>query len=374
MAPTLPDLSHHLVDEGRIQLLEVLGAGSFGIVYRARDTTAPEDKQVYFAVKCLGFLTAKGTEKPGDTLEIALHKACSHHHSVITLHRSFHAYGCVFLVLELASGGHLLQAIARGVFYNDSARVKATFIQILDAIATCHQHDICHRDLKPENILCNTNGTRIRIADFGLAVRDDAYPRPISVGSLAYMTPGMPCHHLGRTEYEPRQSDIWAACIVLLNMMTPGGLCPWAVAHKSDGGWCAFIEDPTYLRRRFPISQALDGLLSRCFNPSRTGRPSLARLREEILHMPELFTSASDERLPPPPMLEGTESALRNSGLSFSFRESAYSTPATSYGVELPEGYVSELPVVSPPTGKPAPRSPLKQLRQWMKQARRAQR
>ncbi|KAJ6518214.1 kinase-like domain-containing protein [Mycena vitilis] len=373
MASNLPDLSHHLVDEGRIQLLEILGAGSFGIVYRARDTTAPEDKPAYFAVKCHGLLTARGAEKPRDTLEIALHKVCSHHHSIITLHRSFHDHGCVFLVLELAPGGNLLQAIARGAFHNDNARVKATFIQILDAIATCHHHNVCHRDLKPENILCNTNGTRIRIADFGLAVRD-VYPRPTSVGSLPYMTPGTPCHQLGRTEYEPRQSDIWAACIVLLNMMTPGVLCPWAVAHKSDRGWCAFIEDPTYLRRRFPISQALDELLSRCFNPSRTGRPDLAKIRQEIQRMPELFTSAWDEPLPPAPVLEGTAEALRNSGLSFSFRESAYSTPATSYGVELPEGYAPAAALAVVPARKPAPRSPLKQLKQWMKQARRAQR
>ncbi|KAJ7637157.1 kinase-like domain-containing protein, partial [Roridomyces roridus] len=271
----LPDLTGRVVDDGRLRLLSILGSGSYGIVYKALDTDSSSDSPVYYAVKCLG----GGTHN--DYNEMQLHKACSDHDNVLTLHRHFYYLGWLFIVLDLAAGD-LWAAVDTGVSQNNDALVKKVFIQILDGIRYCHQRGIHHRDLKPENILCDPNGDNIRIADFGLAVDDDL-PCSSAAGTRAYMTP----ESISLGSYAPSKSDIWACCIILLNIMADDS--PWEKARDDDEGWDAFLTDEFYLRRRFPISDTLNDLLERCFRPVPTTRPSLLQLRLEIGKMQEFF-------------------------------------------------------------------------------------
>ncbi|KAJ7695425.1 kinase-like domain-containing protein [Mycena rosella] len=193
MSPSnsLPDLSGHLVDEGRLRLLKALGAGSYGVAYKALDTTSPPDAPSYYAVKCLGFGSRqdKGPVKLHQRHEVELHTVCSSHPSVVRLHRHFYTHGCLYIVLELGAGD-LWRVIDDGVFRNNNALVKQTFLKLLDAVRYCHQRGVHHRDLKPENILSSADGTDIRITDFGMVV-DDNLPSSSAGGTSAYMTPGM---------------------------------------------------------------------------------------------------------------------------------------------------------------------------------------
>ncbi|KAJ7683770.1 kinase-like domain-containing protein, partial [Mycena rosella] len=268
----LPILTGRLVDEGRLRLLEILGSGSYGVVYKALDASSPPDAPVYYAVKCLGF----GTR--ADQREIDLHTLCSSHPSVVTFHRHFYAHGCLCVVLELSAGG-LWTAIENGAFENKNAFVKETFLQLVDAVHFCHERGVHHRDLKPENILCGADGKDIRIADFGLAV-DDVLPCFLAAGTPSYMPPE--AFTLSRTSptYEGYQSDIWALGIVFINMICGG--FPWLKAARPDPGWQSFLASPTYISRNCPISPQLNDLLRRCFNPIPTSRPSLLELRSEI--------------------------------------------------------------------------------------------
>ncbi|KAJ7469635.1 kinase-like domain-containing protein, partial [Mycena latifolia] len=245
------------VDDGRLRLLEVLGAGSYGVVYKALDASSPPEAPIYYAVKCLG----AGTRY--DKREIDLHNVCSPHPSIITLHRQFYTRGFLCVVLELAAGD-LWAPIEAGMFENNNTLVKQVFLQLLDAIRYCHQRGIHHRDLKPENILCNADGTDVRIADFGLAV-DDELPSTIAAGTTSYMSPESLTLRRGTETYEAYQSDVWALCIVLLNIMS--GAFPWFKAGGSDPGWYSFLATPDYLSRNCPISDELHELLRRCFDP-----------------------------------------------------------------------------------------------------------
>ncbi|KAJ7176349.1 kinase-like domain-containing protein, partial [Mycena crocata] len=268
----LPDLTGCLVDEGRLRLLQVLRSGSYGVVYKALDTTSASDAPTHYAVKCLGY----GSRH--DMREIELHALCSPHPSIITIHRQFYAQGCLCIVLEL-SAGDLWDAIDQGAFHNNNALVKQVFLQLLDAVRFCHNIGIHHRDLKPENILCSADGTNIRIADFGLAI-DDELPSSVAAGTLCYMPPESLALAYGCGTYEAHQSDIWALCIVLVNMMSSG--FPWRKALPADGGWSAFLIDDNYLARNCAISDPLHCLLKRCFNPDPSKRPDLLQLRLEI--------------------------------------------------------------------------------------------
>ena len=74
-------------------------------------------------------------------------------------------------------------------FHND-ALITNVFLQILDAVEYCHEQGVYHRDLKPENVLCNEDGSRVVLADFGLATRQ-LVSDDLGVGSGYYMSPGM---------------------------------------------------------------------------------------------------------------------------------------------------------------------------------------
>ncbi|KAJ7096742.1 kinase-like domain-containing protein [Mycena belliarum] len=338
---SLPNLLGHLVDEGRLRLLYELGSGSYGVVYKALDTTSPPDAPTYYAVKCLGFGSSQ------DEREIDLHTVCSTHPSVTTLHRRFYTHGCLCVVLELSTS-ELWAAIDDGVFRNNNALVKKTFLKILDAVRFCHQRGIHHRDLKPENILCRADGSEIRIADFGLAV-DDELPCSTAAGTPGYMTPESLSLCSRTDSYEPAQSDTWACCVTLLNMMS--GMFPWRKAVDSDKGWNAFITDDYYLRRRFPISDPLNDLLERCFRPVAPTRPTLLQLRFEIANMKDLFRVAADSVTVPAPRFLAVpfahgSSAPSTPGASFSFNASDYPSTlpsnATSISIELNPVRLSE--------------------------------
>ncbi|KAJ7128657.1 kinase-like domain-containing protein, partial [Mycena epipterygia] len=278
-SPNLPDLTGLLVDEGRLHLLKVLGAGSYGVVYKALDTTSSLTSPTYCAVKCLGF----GTRY--DKREIDLHTSCSPHPSVITLHRQFYTHGCLCVVLELAAG-NLWGPIESGVFENNNAIIKEVFLQLVDAVRFCHQRGVHHRDLKPENILCSADGTDVRIADFGLAV-DDELPCSTAAGTTCYMSPESLTLGRATRSYEADQSDVWALCIILLNLIS--GAFPWLKAANSDAGWCSFLLSDTYLMRNCAISSELNDLLRKCFHPVPGARPSLDELRYDIANMNSLL-------------------------------------------------------------------------------------
>ncbi|KAF8142908.1 kinase-like domain-containing protein, partial [Mycena galopus ATCC 62051] len=269
-----------LVDQGRLHLTYILGAGTYGVVYQGLDTGSPLNAPVHYAVKCLGPIhphSAQGSRH--DEREIKLHQLCSDQPEVVTLYRRFTHEGFLFIVLELSTGGHLFDAIDTGIFKNDDALVRDVFLRLINAVHSCHERGVYHRDLKPENILCSADGSNIRIADFGLAT-DCPLLSTCAGGSVSYMSPESLT--LGRESeaYEPRQSDIWALCVILLNMMS--GLYPWRKAVDSDFGFDAFLTDAGYLRGRFPISRALNDLLERCFRPVPHTRPTLLQLRTEI--------------------------------------------------------------------------------------------
>ncbi|KAK7035789.1 kinase-like protein [Favolaschia claudopus] len=271
------------VDEGRLLLTDILGSGNFGVVYKALDRSSAGRVPTYYAVKCLGTVVDDaGSGSRADEREIRLHAQCSTHPNIATLHRRFSHQGFLFVVLELSAGGHLWDVIDTGAFINNDGLVREVFLQLIDTVRDMHEKGVCHRDLKPENILCAADGSSLRIADFGLAT--DAPGLCTSAGgSLAYMTP----ESIERESYDPHQSDAWALCIILLNMMS--GLYPWRRANDTDVGFEAFLEDERYLRTIFPISDQLDDLLERCFRPVALARPSLLQLRTEIASMEHLF-------------------------------------------------------------------------------------
>ncbi|KAJ7606743.1 kinase-like domain-containing protein [Mycena polygramma] len=288
---TLPNLTGTLVDDGRLELLKIIGAGAFGITYKARVTTTPSP--TFYAVKCLK-KPANSQEADFQAREHALHRRVSRHPNVVGVRRHFTDEQHVFIVMELCEGGDMHGAIVDGVYRRNPELIKRTFADLIDGVRFCHSVGVYHRDLKPANVLVNASGGRPLIADFGLSTAS-RMSRELGCGSPGYMSPESfkPASKSAPSNpYCPAHSDAWALAVILINLVTAQN--PWEAAKAEDRRWNGFLADPDFLREILPVSRPLQELLKRCFDLNPALRPTLTQLRAEVLALPELFMSAAD--------------------------------------------------------------------------------
>ena len=189
---TIPDLTGKLID-GRYKLTEVIGSGSFGVVYRAIDesveTEDDDDPARAVAVKVVNKSNARLHDASHLRMEIALHKRASLLPRVVTLRAAHDDDEFAYLVMDLCRGGSLGQHVEAHGPYTDEARLRATFLAIVDAVRDLHRVGIYHRDIKPGNILLGgRDGTEVFLGDFGLATRSEGYS--YFAGTRPYMPPG----------------------------------------------------------------------------------------------------------------------------------------------------------------------------------------
>lgn len=138
---------------------ETIGRGKFGSVWLCRSKASGEE----FACKTL----KKGEETVHREVEIMQH--LSGHLGVVMLEAVYEEDENFHLVMELCSGGRLIDQMAKEVRYSEH-RAANIFKDLMLVIKYCHEMGVVHRDIKPENILLTSSG-KIKLADFGLAMR-----------------------------------------------------------------------------------------------------------------------------------------------------------------------------------------------------------
>lgn len=205
---------------GRYRIIEELGRGGMGTVYRAEDTSLSRP----VAIKVLP------REFAGDPRRLARFDrearllAVLDHPHIASIHGIEEREGTRFLVLELAEGETLRDRLGKGALSLGEA--LETCRQIADGLAAAHEKGIIHRDLKPGNIMISEEG-RVKILDFGLA---KAFPGEwaaieakgsetitakmttsgIILGTAAFMSPEQ-----ARSHRVDKRTDIWAFGCVL---------------------------------------------------------------------------------------------------------------------------------------------------------------
>ena len=190
-----------LIDNGSLELVQILGYGGYGIVYRAIDTYTSQPTS--YAVKCLPHSSKRNAARQRQLhiREITLHQLASAHPGVVTLHRVIEDYDYTWIVMDYCPDGDLFtQILQHRRYLGNNELIKEVFLQLLDAVEYCHSLCIYHRDLKPENILCFDNGLRLAITDFGLATTD-RMSTEFRTGSVYHMSPGEPRGFLPRACY-----------------------------------------------------------------------------------------------------------------------------------------------------------------------------
>ena len=209
------------------RLVDKLGEGGMGVVWRAVDTTL--DRHV--AIKILPDVFAGDPDRAARFEREAKVLASLNHPNITTVHSVHKVDSVRFLVMELAQGIDLAQQLSRGPLPLREALDIAR--QIAEALEAAHESGVIHRDLKPANITV-TNDGKVELLDFGLAKALDPAasgstsdlsksPTQVSghtaagmiLGTAAYMSPEQ-----ARGKPVDRRADIWAFGCVVYEMLT----------------------------------------------------------------------------------------------------------------------------------------------------------
>ncbi|WP_159394112.1 serine/threonine-protein kinase [Streptomyces sp. NRRL S-495] len=175
---------------GRYQLVELIGQGGMGRVWRGWDTTLGRDVAVKEVLLPQGVTEAEREQLVQRVLREARAAARLNHPGIITVHDVAEYEGAPVIVMEFVDGESLAAAVARGGAL-PVARVAELGVAMLKALRQAHGAGIVHRDLKPDNVLLM--GERVILTDFGIAHMADATTALTRTGAVigtpAYMAP-----------------------------------------------------------------------------------------------------------------------------------------------------------------------------------------
>lgn len=200
------------------RILEKVGEGGMGVVYRARDETL--DRDVALKVLPAGALADQIARKRFRKEALALSRL--NHPNIATVHAFDTQGGMDFLVMEFIPGVSLDEKLASGAL--PEKEVVRLGAQLAQGLAAAHAQEVIHRDLKPGNLRLTPDG-RLKILDFGLAqwlprasasARTDVASKTESgAGTLPYMSPEQL-----KEETVDERTDIYTAGAVLYEMTT----------------------------------------------------------------------------------------------------------------------------------------------------------
>jgi serine/threonine protein kinase/Tol biopolymer transport system component len=284
---------------GRYEILDLLGAGGMGEVYRARDTHLHRD----VALKILPE-TATANQAADARFEREARTIASvNHPNICAVHDAGVDAGRRFLVMELLEGEALDRRLRGGPF--GVRELVEHAIELTDALHAAHSREIIHRDLKPANIFLTRHG-HLKILDFGLAKATEAADavtragdgaitgQGMAVGTAAYMSPEQI-----RGELLDGRSDIFSLGLVLYEMATGhpafSGTTGTAAAASilNDG-----VRPPTQLKPDLPSE--FDRTILKALEKDRDLRyQTAAELEVDLKRVKRQLTSSAIEPTPP---------------------------------------------------------------------------
>ena len=200
----------------QFEILEVLGRGGMGVVYKARQ--AHLDRIV--ALKILPPVDALSPDFVERFRREARSLARLNHPNIVAIHDFGEAGGLYYILMEYVDGANLRQLLQTRRL--TPAEALAIVPKICDALEYAHEEGLVHRDIKPENLLLDKKG-RVKIADFGLAklLRREPLDMTLTLsgmalGTLRYMAP----EQMDKPESVDHRADLYSLGVVIYEMLT----------------------------------------------------------------------------------------------------------------------------------------------------------
>ena len=285
------------------EILEPIGKGGMGEVYRARDGKLGRD----VAIKVLPEEFAENEERLARFKREAKVLASLNHPNIASIYGLEQSGNTHYLVLELVPGETLAERISRGPIPLEEALDIAT--QMAEALEEAHEQGIVHRDLKPANVKQTEDG-KIKVLDYGLAkvfqeeapdadssmsptLTRDATRVGVILGTAAYMSPEQ-----AKGKKVDKRADVWAFGVVLYEMLT--GKRAFAGEDVSDTLAYVLSREPDWDALPAEISPTLRMFLTRCLEKDPKLRlPDIGVVRLALQGAFETTATQEDPVSPP---------------------------------------------------------------------------
>ncbi|MDH5405129.1 MAG: protein kinase [Candidatus Aminicenantes bacterium] len=264
----------------RYEIIEELGRGGMGVVYKAEDTKLKRTVALKFLTP---YALGSKEEKPRFVLEAQAAAALDHPH-ICTVYEIDEAEGQTFISMAYIDGQSLKEKIESGPLKLDEALNIA--IQAAEGLQEAHEKGIVHRDIKSANIMVTERG-KAKIMDFGLAKlaeRTKITRTATIMGTVSYMSPEQ-----AKGEAVDQRTDIWSLGVVLYEMIA--GQMPFKGEYEQGAVYSILHETPpplTGLRTGVPLE--LERIVNKCLEKEPSDRyqhadeliVDLRRLRKEL--------------------------------------------------------------------------------------------
>lgn len=284
------------------EVVEKLGSGGMGEVYRARDTKLNRD----VALKVLPAEMARAPRRLNRFEREARAVAALKHPNIVTIYSVEEVDGVHFLTMELVEGQTLSDILRRSGLPLD--RFFDLAIPLVDAVSSAHAKGITHRDLKPANVMIDEEG-RLKVLDFGLAKlleteKESAEPQAVTValdtsptqegwilGTAAYMSPEQ-----AEGKSVDHRSDIFSLGIIFYEMIT--GQRPFQGDSNASTISSILRDTPTSITELKPnLPRHLARIIQHCLAKSPDRRyQSVLDVRNELEELKKEIDSG--EQLP----------------------------------------------------------------------------
>ncbi len=256
------------------RILDKLGAGGMGVVYKAEDIKLGRK----VALKFLPHHLAAGSEEKIRFIQEARAASALDHPNICTIYEVNETdNGQIYLAMACYDGETLQQKIAQ----NRLGVTKALQIaaQIAEGLGKAHDKGIVHRDVKPANIMLTSEGLA-KILDFGLAklVDHQRITRTGStLGTVAYMSPEQT-----RSEDVDHRADIWSLGVILYEMLS--GALPFKAEYEVALMYAINNEEPLPLARHRPdIPASVSAIIMNCLRKNPDERyQNMSRLLHDL--------------------------------------------------------------------------------------------
>jgi predicted ATPase len=278
------------------EILEELGRGGMGVVYKARETSLGR----HVALKFLPAEYAGDPDRLGRFLREARTASALNHPHICTVHAIGEHQGRPFIVMEFIEGLTLQALATRRPRPDEMARLAG---QAAQALAAAHAAGVVHRDIKPENVMVRADGY-VKVLDFGLARRLPAFVQQVPdggrdttpgevLGTVAYMSPEQACGAAVDCA-----SDIFSLGIVLYQLVA--GRHPFEAGSALEMLFAIRDRQPPPLSQFHPhVPAALNGLIEAMLHKEAPLRPAAATVADALAALAVPGAGAAAPAAPP---------------------------------------------------------------------------